>query len=114
MPLRKKIFFSFLAMIMIGFAQMISSVSGVRQLTYYSDGLNQTYVQTQRVSELTNLINQLLRYELGWCRTHPNPEPWHRLAEPEGPLYLENGPTRLECRFDCARCRMELVLRERA
>jgi len=52
-----------------------------------------------------------LRYELGWCRTHPNPEPWQRLAEPEGPLYLENGPTRLECRFDCARCRMELVLR---
>jgi putative protease len=55
-----------------------------------------------------------LRYEMGWCRAHPNPEPWKRLAEPEGPLFLENGPTRLECRFDCARCRMELVLRDRS
>jgi len=54
-----------------------------------------------------------LRYELGWCGLHPNAEPWGRLAEPPGPLFLENGPTRLECRFDCARCRMELTLRER-
>jgi putative protease len=54
-----------------------------------------------------------LRFELGWCQIHPNPEPWKRLAEPKGPLFLENGPTRLECRFDCARCRMELILRER-
>ena len=53
-------------------------------------------------------------FELGWCALHPNPEPWRRLARPEGPLYLENGPTRLECRFDCARCRMELVLRKAA
>jgi len=52
-----------------------------------------------------------LRYELGWCRIHPNPEPWMRLPEPEGPVFLVNGPTRLECRFDCPRCRMELVLR---
>jgi putative protease len=55
-----------------------------------------------------------LRYELGWCPVHANPEPWKRLPEPEGPLFLENGPTRLECRFDCARCRMELVLRQHA
>ena len=55
-----------------------------------------------------------LRYELGWCPVHANPQPWKRLPEPQGPLFLENGPTRLECRFDCARCRMELVLRERA
>ena len=58
-----------------------------------------------------------LKYELGWCAVHANPQPWHRLQEPQGPLFLENGPTRLECRFDCARCRMELVLqgrRERA
>jgi putative protease len=54
-----------------------------------------------------------LKYELGWCRLHANPEPWIRLQEPQGPLFLENGPTRLECRFDCARCRMELVLHER-
>lgn len=53
-------------------------------------------------------------FELGWCALHPNPAPWRRLARPEGPLYLENGPTRLECRFDCARCRMELVLRKAA
>ena len=52
-----------------------------------------------------------LRYELGWCPVHPNPEPWKRLPEPKGPLFLENGPTRLECRFDCDLCRMELVLR---
>ena len=51
-----------------------------------------------------------LRYELGWCPVHSNPEPWQRLPEPEGPLFLENGSTRLECRFDCTRCRMELVL----
>lgn len=55
-----------------------------------------------------------LRYELGWCPVHANPEPWKEMAEPAGPLFLENGATRLECRFDCARCRMELVLRERA
>jgi putative protease len=54
-----------------------------------------------------------LRFELGWCQIHPNPGPWKQLAEPEGPLFLENGPTRLECRFDCARCRMELILRGR-
>jgi putative protease len=54
-----------------------------------------------------------LKYELGWCPVHANPEPWRRLKEPQGPLFLENGPTRLECRFDCRRCRMELVLRER-
>jgi putative protease len=52
-----------------------------------------------------------IRYELGWCPVHDNPEPWRRIPEPAGPLFLENGPTRLECRFDCARCRMELVLR---
>ncbi|GLH74126.1 protease [Geothrix limicola] len=51
-----------------------------------------------------------VKFELGWCRLHDNPEPWRRLQEPLGPLFLENGPTRLECRFDCARCRMELVL----
>ncbi|NTV75844.1 MAG: hypothetical protein HGA66_16775, partial [Holophaga sp.] len=55
-----------------------------------------------------------LRYELGWCAIHPNAEPWKEMAEPEGPLFLENGPTRLECRFDCARCRMELILRDPA
>ena len=52
-----------------------------------------------------------LRYELGWCPIHANPEPWKHMSEPPGPLFLTNGPTRLECRFDCARCRMELILR---
>jgi len=51
-----------------------------------------------------------IRYEMGWCRFHPNPEPWKRLPEPKEPLFLLNGGTRLACRFDCARCRMELVL----
>ena len=60
------------------------------------------------------ITRHCLRYELGWCPQHPNPEPWQAPAEPGGPLFLENGPTRLECRFDCARCRMELVLRDRA
>ncbi|MFN7957020.1 MAG: U32 family peptidase [Holophagaceae bacterium] len=53
-----------------------------------------------------------VKYEMGWCHVHENPEPWLRLPEPQGPVFLENGPTRLECRFDCARCRMELVLCE--
>ncbi len=52
-----------------------------------------------------------LRFELGWCDVHPNPAPWVRLPEPKGPLFLENGDTRIECRFDCRACRMELVLR---
>lgn len=52
-----------------------------------------------------------LRYELGWCPIHPNPDLWRKLPEPSGTLFLQNGPTRLECRFDCGRCRMELVLR---
>ena len=54
-----------------------------------------------------------LKYELGWCQVHANPEPWTHLPEPQGRLFLENGPTRLECRFDCAQCRMELVLHGR-
>jgi putative protease len=53
-----------------------------------------------------------VKYEMGWCHVHENPEPWVRLPEPQGPVFLENGSTRLECRFDCARCRMELVLCE--
>ncbi len=53
-----------------------------------------------------------LRYELGWCQVHANPEPWKDLKEPQGPLFIENGTTRLECRFDCAACRMELTLCE--
>jgi 23S rRNA 5-hydroxycytidine C2501 synthase len=53
-----------------------------------------------------------VKFELGWCLLHDNPEPWRSLPEPEGPLFLENGSTRLECRFDCQQCRMELVLHE--
>ncbi len=53
-----------------------------------------------------------VKFELGWCHLHDNPEPWRSLPEPEGPLFLENGTTRLECRFDCQQCRMELVLHE--
>ncbi len=53
-----------------------------------------------------------VKFELGWCHLHANPEPWRSLPEPEGPLFLENGATRLECRFDCHQCRMELVLHE--
>ena len=53
-----------------------------------------------------------VKFELGWCHLHDNPEPWRNLPEPEGPLFLENGATRLECRFDCHQCRMELVLHE--
>jgi putative protease len=51
-----------------------------------------------------------VKFELGWCHLHENPEPWARLPEPSGPVFLENGSTRLECHFDCARCRMELIL----
>lgn len=51
-----------------------------------------------------------LKFELGWCPVHENPEPWGWMPEPLGPIFLENGPTRLECRFDCACCRMELLL----
>jgi putative protease len=68
------------------------------------DGLKGRVVMTTR---------HCVKYELGWCPVHANPEPWRRLPEPRGPLFLENGATRLECRFDCRRCRMELVLRER-
>ena len=53
-----------------------------------------------------------VKFELGWCHLHDNPEPWRSLPEPAGPLFLENGATRLECRFDCHQCRMELVLHE--
>lgn len=51
-----------------------------------------------------------LRYELGWCAAHPNPRPLAALREPSGPLFLVNGATRLRCVFDCAACRMQLVL----
>jgi len=70
-------------------------------------------LQESLLGRVVMTTRHCLRFELGWCRVHPNPEPWARLPEPKGPLFLENGPTRLECRFDCARCRMELLLRER-
>jgi len=54
-----------------------------------------------------------LKFEMGWCHVHANPAPWKRMVEPLGPLFIENGPTRLECRFDCRRCRMELLLCDR-
>lgn len=50
-----------------------------------------------------------LRFEMGWCALHPNPKPWKTMPEPSGDLYLENGPTRLRCLFDCANCRMHLI-----
>ncbi len=51
-----------------------------------------------------------LRFELGVCPRHENPEPWLRLSDPGEPLTLKNGPHRLRCEFDCVRCRMLLVL----
>jgi putative protease len=71
-------------------------------------------LQPSLVGRVVMTTRHCLRYELGWCAVHANPEPWKQLAQPAGPLFLENGPTRLECRFDCARCRMELVLRDRS
>jgi len=58
------------------------------------------------------ITRHCVKYELGWCHVHANPEPWARIPEPSGPVFMENGTTRLECHFDCARCRMELILHE--
>lgn len=68
-------------------------------------------LQSSLADKVVMTTRHCLRFELGWCPVHHNPAPWKRLPEPKGPLFLENGPTHLECRFDCARCRMELVLR---
>ena len=70
-------------------------------------------LQSSHQSRVVMTTRHCVKYELGWCPVHANPEPWKRLPEPRGPLFLENGPTRLECRFDCRRCRMELVLHGR-
>jgi putative protease len=70
-------------------------------------------LQADLTDRVVMTTRHCVRYELGWCPAHDNPEPWRRLPEPRGPLFLENGPNRLECRFDCRRCRMELVLRPR-
>lgn len=70
-------------------------------------------LQAGLVGRVVMTTRHCVKYELGWCPVHANPEPWRRLPEARGPLFLENGSTRLECRFDCHRCRMELVLRER-
>jgi putative protease len=51
-----------------------------------------------------------LRYELGWCQVWSNQTDAPGLPEPRGRLFLENGRTRLLCKFDCDRCRMELLL----
>jgi putative protease len=67
-------------------------------------------LQTNLQGRVVMTTRHCIRYELGWCPVHANPEPWKRLQEPDGPLFLENGTTRLECRFDCGRCRMELLL----
>ncbi|MDP2877464.1 MAG: U32 family peptidase [Holophaga sp.] len=69
-------------------------------------------LQTNLQNRVVMTTRHCLRYELGWCHIHANPEPWQRLEEQQGPLFIENGATRLECRFDCAQCRMELVLCE--
>ncbi len=69
-------------------------------------------LQASLAGRVVMTTRHCVKYELGWCHLHENPEPWAHLPEPPGPLFLENGPTRLECRFDCARCRMELVLCE--
>ncbi len=69
-------------------------------------------LQDRLAGRVVMTTRHCVKYELGWCHLHANPEPWVRLPEPPGILFLENGPTRLECRFDCARCRMELVLCE--
>jgi putative protease len=71
-------------------------------------------LQSSLKDRMVMVTRHCLRYELGWCQVHPNAEPWKQLPEPAGPLFLENGSTRLECRFDCARCRMELILRDRS
>ncbi|WP_026939242.1 peptidase U32 family protein [Holophaga foetida] len=68
-------------------------------------------LQASLTGRVVMTTRHCLRFEMGWCPVHPNPEPWKRMPEPKGPIFLENGPTSLECRFDCARCRMELVLR---
>lgn len=60
--------------------------------------------------EVLMTTRHCLRYELGWCPEHPLDRPWVRLSEPVGPLFLQNGDTRLRCRFDCGHCRMELLL----
>ena len=70
-------------------------------------------LQDSLLGRVVMTTRHCVKFELGWCHVHANPEPWARLPEPQGPLFLENGPTRLECRFDCRNCRMELVLHER-
>lgn len=67
-------------------------------------------LQEDLTGKVVMTTRHCLRYELGWCHIHPNPEPWQAPPQPKGPVFLENGDTRLQCRFDCARCRMELVL----
>jgi putative protease len=69
-------------------------------------------LQASLTGRVVMITRHCVKYELGWCHVHANAEPWARLPEPQGPMFLENGTTRMECRFDCAKCRMELVLCE--
>lgn len=68
--------------------------------------------QASLLDRVVMTTRHCLAFELGWCGRHPNPRPWRSLPRPDGPLFLENGATRLECTFDCAQCRMRLVLRK--
>ena len=70
-------------------------------------------LQDSLVDRMIMTTRHCVKFELGWCAIHPNETPWRSLPEPDGPLFLENGTTRLACHFDCARCRMELVLEPR-
>ena len=67
-------------------------------------------LQTNLDGRVMMTTRHCLKFEMGWCHVHKNPTPWIQMPEPAGPLFIENGPTRLECRFDCANCRMELLL----
>ena len=67
-------------------------------------------MQTNLDGRVMMTTRHCLKFEMGWCNVHKNPTPWIQMPEPAGPLFIENGPTRLECRFDCANCRMELLL----
>lgn len=69
-------------------------------------------LQEDLIGKVVMTTRHCVKFELGWCPVHPNPEPWRRLNPPQGALFLENGNTRLECRFDCQRCRMELVFQD--
>jgi len=53
-----------------------------------------------------------LKFEMGICAKHPNPKGFYneRKEDIKEPLYLDDGKRKFKLEFDCAECKMKVIL----